>query len=69
MSAGGRGLKWGGCAVAGVVEGCTAQAKCRACAGGGGLKENEGEGPFYVACGQLKGPLAAEEPQGAKIRY
>ena len=22
------------------------QAKCRTCAGGGGLKENEGEGPF-----------------------
>ena len=32
--------------------------------GGGG-----GGGAFYVACGQLKGPLAAEEPQGAKIRY
>ena len=32
--------------------------------GGGG-----GGRAFYVACGQLKGPLAAEEPQGAKIRY
>ena len=26
--------------------GCAAQAKCRACARGEGLKENEGEGPF-----------------------
>ena len=28
-----------------------------------------GGGAFYVANGQLKGPLAVEEPQGAKIRY
>ena len=26
-------------------------------------------GDFYVACGQLKGPMAVEESQGAKIRY
>ena len=28
-----------------------------------------GGGDFYGACGQLKGPLEAEESQGAKIRY
>ena len=33
-----------------------------------GVIENEG-GPFYGAFGQLKGPQAAEEPQGQKFRY
>ena len=36
---------------------------------GGGGGGGGGGVAFYVACGQLKGPLAAEESQGAKIRY
>ena len=28
-----------------------------------------GGGAFYVACGQLKGPQAAEEEKWVKIRY
>ena len=47
------------------VRGGRAAGAAPACAAG--LKENGG--PFYVACGQLKGPQAAEELQGAKIRY
>ena len=36
----------------------------------GGVIENGGGGlPFYRAFGQLKGPQAAEEPQGRKFRY
>ena len=31
--------------------------------------ENGGGLPFYRAFGQLKGPQAAEEPQGRKFRY
>ena len=31
--------------------------------------QNEGGWPFYRAFGQLKGPQAAEEPQGRRFRY
>ena len=57
-----------GCAAA--TTGGATQTKCRACAGEGRVKENEGGGGggggwlFNGASGQLKGPQAAEELQG-----
>ena len=33
------------------------------------MRGGGGGGAFYGAFGQLKGPMAAEEPQGAKIHY
>ena len=55
LSVCGREAKWGG--------GCRLR-----CWGVRSVKENEG-GPFYSDHGQLKGPRAAEEPQGRKFHY